>query len=226
MSNPRPKAPRLCFQKVIPPRVGDWKPRRSLNREVYPKIWRLKMTEMRRAALAVTFTFLIGMFCSAQAQSCPGTTYTDALQGSAGTSAVPFYNPLTGVTSYFGAVFVGSATGGIPGSFTLVVAFDPLTPPDGENGIGTGSIITPFSIFAISNKNGKPSSISGTIDSGTVEYKLNADGTATVINIMDAQVTIKGGKGIYRRVTSGCGTLDGGLDTSTGLFSGTLSLTF
>ena len=177
----------------------------------------------RHSIVALALILLSGVYWSAQAQTCSGTTYTDKLQGSETATATPYFNPMTGGISYYGATFIGTATGSIPGSFSVAVSFEPLgTDPYTGNSIGT--IMTPFSNFGLTSKQGKQSSsLSGTIDAGTVEYRLNANGTATVTKITAAQLRITNGKGNYRRITRGCGTLDGVLDTG---FSGTLSLTF
>ena len=179
--------------------------------------------KMRKPTLALIALAALCLFTQVLTQTASAaTTRTESLSGSCTSSATPLANPSTGVVSYYSGLVVGSAAGDINGTFVLSVAFNAGELVDPVNNVYSGVLLYPNSSFSLSSSSGKNNTLSGTIDSGLVTYTLNPNGTAKVIGVTNAALTIRSGKGSYSKVSGG-GTLDFG---SANAGSGTMTLNF
>jgi hypothetical protein len=156
------------------------------------------------ALFAAAVSLLLGSPAAAQ------TTRTLSLsQGDTFTPASRFVDP-AGVTTYYGGFVIGQVAGTSPATFTFSLAFQETGLIDSTNGIYSGSIISPNSSFSVSEVSGRKSvSTSGSIDSGTVTYRLTADGRADIISVVSSNLTVWEGRN-KRRTAVGHGTLDYG----------------
>jgi hypothetical protein len=90
-------------------------------------------------------------------------------------------------------------------------------------GIYGGDILSPYNSFAVTEASGRKSiSTSGTIDAGTVTYRLTADGRAEIFSVTSNNLTVWEGKN-KRRTAMGTGTLNYGPAADD---SGTMTLSF
>ena len=163
---------------------------------------------MKRILAAALFAAAVSLFLSSHAAA--QTTRTLSLsQGDTFTPASRFVDP-AGVTTYFGGFVIGQVAGTTPGTFTFSLAFQETGLIDPTNGIYSGLIISPNSSFSVTEVSGRRSvSTSGSIDSGTVTYRLTADGRAEIISVVSGNLTVWEGKNRRRRAV-GHGTLDYG----------------
>lgn len=112
--------------------------------------------------------------------------------------------------AYHGGLVAGPAVGTTTGTFTLTLTFLSTGVVDSAAGIYSGVIQAPFSSFVVTQGSGRKSvSTSGTIDSGTVTYRLTPEGFAEVISVSSNSLTVWEGKN-RRRTAVGTGTLDYG----------------
>lgn len=178
---------------------------------------------MRKPTLALIALAALCLFTQVLTQTASAaTTRTESLSGSCINPATALANPTTGVVSYYHGMVSGSAVGGINGAFVLSVSFNTGEIVDPVNNVYAAVLSYPNSSFSLTSSSGKNNTLSGTIDSGVVTYTLNPDGSAKVIGVTNAALTIRGGKGTYSKV-SGSGSLDYGSTTEG---SGTMTLTF
>jgi hypothetical protein len=113
--------------------------------------------------------------------------------------------------------------GATPGTFTFSLAFQDTGLIDPVNGVYGGFILAPNSSFSVAEFSGRKSvSTSGTIDSGTVTYRLTPDGRAEIISVVSGSLTVWEGKN-RRRTAVGHGTLDYGTSAEG---AGTIVLSF
>ena len=128
----------------------------------------------------------------------------------------------SGVPTYFGGAINGSVTNvSAPAVFTLSIAFRESGVVDAAAGIYSGIILAPNSTFAITESARRKSvSTSGSVDGGTVTYRL-IDGRAEIISVVSS-LTVYEGKNKSRRAV-GTGTLDYGTSAEG---SGTMVLNF
>lgn len=130
-------------------------------------------------------------------------------QGATMTPASPGFNP-SGGTTYFGGLVAGQVEGTTPGTFTLSVTFRNTGVVDPVAGIYSGEILSPYSSFVVTQGSGRKSvSTSGTIDAGSVTYRITAEGRAEIISVVSGNLTVWEGKN-KRRTAVGYGTLDYG----------------
>lgn len=167
------------------------------------------------ALLLFTLLMLAG---SASAQS----TRTLALsQGDTQTPAMPVAS-LTGEITYYNGFVMGRVTNTTPTTFSFLLSFKQVGLIDPTAGIYSGTIISPSSSFAVTEAVGRKSiSTSGSIDYGSVTYRLLPDGRADLISVSGA-LTIWEGKNSKRRMV-GNGTIDYGTVTEG---AGTMVLNF
>jgi hypothetical protein len=115
----------------------------------------------------------------------------------------------SGATTYFGGLVIGQVEGATPGTFTLSTTFRSTGVIDPVAGIYGGVIVSPYSSFAVTQASGRKSvSTSGTIDSGTLIYRLTPEGFVDIIGVT-GNLTVWEGKN-KRRTAVGSGTLDFG----------------
>lgn len=163
---------------------------------------------MKRLLAAALFTAALLLSLSSPAAAQSTRTFTLG-PGSTLAPASPGYDP-SGATTYFGGLVVGQVAGATPGTFTLSVAFRNTGVVDQAAGIYAGDIVSPYSSFAVTQGSGRKSvTTSGTIDAGTVTYRLTADGRAEIISVASGNLTVWSGKN-KRRTAVGYGTLDYG----------------
>ena len=118
----------------------------------------------------------------------------------------------SGVPTYFGGLVAGQVVAANPTMFTLSVAFRSTGVIDPVAGIYGGEILTlyAYSSFAVTESSGRKSvSTSGSIDAGTVTYRLLADNRAEIISVVSNNLTVWQGKNKARRAV-GTGTLNYG----------------
>ena len=157
------------------------------------------------AFFAVAVTVLLSSPVAAQ-----NTRTFSLVNGSTMMPASPGFDA-SGVPTYFNGLVAGQAVGGTnPTTFTLSVAFRSTGVIDSAAGIYGGEILSPYSSFAVTESSGRKSvSTSGTIDAGTVTYRLTAEGRAEIISVVSNNLTIWEGRN-KRRTAVGTGTLDYG----------------
>ncbi len=130
---------------------------------------------------------------------------------------------LSGETTYYGGLVAGQVAGSTPGTFTLSVTFRSTGMVDAVNGIYGGMIVSPYSSFSVTQSSGRKSvSTSGTIESGTVTYRLSPEGLADIVSVSSNNLIVWEGKN-KRRTQVGTGTVDFGTSLEG---SGTLILSF
>ena len=162
-------------------------------------------------ALATLMAFcLLAQAFTRTATAAPAAR-TVALAGTWTGQSFPVTNALTGAVTYYNGYVTGTASGDINGSFVLSVAFTGGQPVDAAAGIYSGTVLYPNSSFSLTS--GKNNSMSGTINSGLVTYQVNPDGTARILSLSGAALTVQGGKGAYNKAT-GTGTAEYGTVTA------------
>ena len=163
---------------------------------------------MKRLFAAALFSAAVLLTLSIPAAAQSARTFTLG-QGATLAPASPGFDP-SGATTYFGGLVAGQVAGATPGTFTLSVAFRNTGVVDPAAAIYTGEIVSPYSSFAVTQVSGRKSvTTSGTIDAGTVTYRLTADGRAEIISVVSGNLTVWSGKN-KRRTAVGYGTLDYG----------------
>src|SRR5687768_4093579 len=147
--------------------------------------------------------FILSAVCAANAQ----TQTLSLVNGDSLTPASGFVDP-SGVRVFYGGFVNGQVVAASPATFTFSVAFRESALINAEEGIYSGTIIAPNSSFAVTTTSGRKSTTtSGTINSGTVTYRLTADNRADLISIVSTDLTIWEGQN-KRRIAVGTGTLD------------------
>jgi hypothetical protein len=158
----------------------------------------------RNGLLALTL-FILALAGVASAQT---RTFTLA-NGDSLTPASPVQDA-SGVTTYYGGFVNGQVTGPTVGTFTLAVTFTGSQVVEATAGIFSGSVVAPGSSFAISQISGRKSvTTSGTIDSGTVTYRL-VGGRAEIISVVSDNLVVWEGKN-RRRTVVATGSLNYGV---------------
>jgi len=171
--------------------------------------------------LVAAALFLAAIFFSLNSPVVAQTTRTFSL--SAGDTLMPASPGLDqgGLPTYSGGLVGGQATSTSTGPFTLSLTFQSTGVVDSAAGIYGGTIVSPFSSFVVNQSSGRKSvSTSGTINSGTVSYRLTPQGFAEIISVTSNDLTVWEGKNKSRRAV-GNGTLDYGTSIEG---SGTLTL--
>ena len=167
-----------------------------------------KIIAMKRLIAAALFSAAISVLFSIPAAAQNTRTFSLS-QGATIAPASPGFDP-SGATTYFGGLVAGQVAGTAPSMFTLSVAFRSTGVIDQAAGVYGGEILSPYSSFAVTEASGRKSvSTSGTIDGGTVTYRLTADGRAEIISVVSGNLTVWEGKN-KRRTAVGYGTLDYG----------------
>ena len=163
---------------------------------------------MKRLLAAALFT--AALFLTLSSPAAAQTTRTFSLSnGSTISPASPGYD-LNGGTAYFSGLVAGQVAAATPSTFTLSVAFRNTGVVDSVAGIYSGEIIAPYSSFAVTQSSGRKSvSTSGTIDAGTVTYRITTYGRAEILSVTSGSLTVWEGKNKNRRAV-GNGTLDYG----------------
>jgi hypothetical protein len=175
---------------------------------------------MKRLLVAALFTAVI--FLSLSSPAAAQTTRTFTLSNGDTIAPASPGTDLSGVTTYYSGLVTGQVQGTTPGTFTLSVAFQPDTSVvNSTPGVYTGKIIAPYSSFSITQASGRKSvSTSGTIESGTVTYRLVEYGRAEIISVVSNNLLVWEGKNKSRRIV-GYGSVDYGTVTEG---AGTLTL--
>lgn len=163
---------------------------------------------MKRMLTAALFLAAVSLLLSSPAAA--QTTRAFSLnRGATLSPASPGYDP-SGATIYFSGLVAGQVEAATPSTFTLSVAFRNTGVIDPAAGIYSGEILSPYSSFAVTEASGRKSvSTSGTIDAGTVTYRLTPDGRAEIVSVVSGSLTVWEGKNKNRRAV-GRGTLDYG----------------
>ena len=177
---------------------------------------------MKRFLAAVLFAAAVSLLFSspAVAQSTRAFTLT---RGDTMTPASPGLADPSGAITYHGGLVAGQVESPAPGTFTLSVTFRSMGVIDPVAGIYGGEVVSPFSSFVVTQGSGRKSvSTSGTIDAGTVTYRLTSYGMADIISVTSGNLTIWEGKNKNRRAV-GNGTLNYGTAIEG---SGTIELFF
>ncbi len=157
------------------------------------------MFSMKKGLPALTLLLLLTLAGSASAQTT--RTYT-LVQGTTHVAASPFVG-LDGSTTYHGALVIGQAASATPTTFTFSLAFRDTGVIDPVAGIYGGVILPPTSSFSVSELSGRKSvTTSGTIDSGTVTYRLTPDGRAEVVSVVSSALTVWEGKNKSRKAVA------------------------
>jgi hypothetical protein len=171
------------------------------------------------AAALITAAVIISLSSLAAAQS----TRTYSLgPGDTITPASPGFDP-SGATTYYGGLVAGQIAATNNNTFTFSITFRSTGVVDPVAGVYAGEIISPFSSFVVTQSSGRKSvSTSGTIDAGTVTYRLTPDGRAEILSVVSGNLTVWSGKN-KRRTAVGYGTLDYGTAAEG---SGTMTLYF
>ena len=164
------------------------------------------MLSIKKGLPAFSLLLLLTLAGSASAQT--SRTYS-LVQGVTQVAASPFVDS-SGATTYQGALVMGQAAGATPTTFTFSLAFRETGLTDPAVGIYSGVILPPTSSFSVSEVSGRKSvTTSGTIDSGTVTYRLTPDGRAEIVSVVSSALTVWEGKSKTRRAV-GYGTVDYG----------------
>jgi hypothetical protein len=161
--------------------------------------------------LAAAF-FMAAVFISFSTPAAAQTTRTFSLGlGDTLSPASQGYDP-SGATTYFGGLVAGQVNGTPGNVFSLSLTFRSTGVIDPVAGVYGGEIVSPYSnsSFVVTQSSGRKSvSTSGTIDAGTVTYRLTAEGRADIISVTSGNLTVWEGKNKNRRAV-GYGTLDYG----------------
>ncbi|HLL75340.1 MAG TPA: hypothetical protein VK421_08735 [Pyrinomonadaceae bacterium] len=172
---------------------------------------------MKKAVFALSLVLLFALAASAQT-----TRNLTLSQGDTITPASPVTDA-TGATTYYGGFVNARVEGTSPGVATFSLAFRDAGLVDPLGGVYSGAILAPNSSFAVTETVGRKSqSTSGTIDAGTVTYRLAEDGRAEIISIVSDNLTIWEGKN-RKRTAVGSGSIDYGTAAPG---AGTLTLVF
>lgn len=175
---------------------------------------------MKRLLAAALFAAAIVFTINSPAVAQNARTFTLS-RGDMLTPPSPSIDP-SGATTYFGGLVVGQVEGATPGTFTLSTTFRSTGVIDPVAGIYGGVIVSPYSSFVVTQASGRKSvSTSGTIDAGTVTYRLTPEGFVDIISVT-GNLTVWEGKN-KRRTAVGQGTLDFG---TTAEGSGAITLYF
>ena len=165
---------------------------------------------------------LIMLFMLAGSASGQTTRTYSLTQGDTHIPASPLVYP-DGSTTFHGAFVIGQVVSSVPATFTFSFGFRDTGVIDPVAGIYGGEILPPMSNFSVTELSGRKSvSTSGTIDSGTVTYRLTPDGRAEIISLVSNDLTVWEGKNKTRRAV-GRGTVDYGTSAEG---AGTLVLNF
>ena len=149
------------------------------------------MYSMKKGLPALSLLLLLTLAGSASAQ----TTRTYSLvQGGTHVAASPFVG-LDGTTTFHGALVIGQVAGSIPTTFTFSLSFRETGLIDPVAGIYGGVILPPTSSFSVSQLSGRKGvTTSGTIDSGSVTYRLTPDGRAEIVSVVSSALTVWEGR--------------------------------
>jgi hypothetical protein len=178
----------------------------------------IKMITIKKNFSALLLIVFLALANSASAQSMRTLSLT---QGDTQNPAIPAVN-LNGEITYYNGFVMGQVSNTAPTTFSLLLSFKGGGLIDPAAGIYSGIIISPSSSFAVTEAVGRKSvSTSGTIDSGTVTYRLLPDGRADIISVSGA-LTIWSGKNSKRKAV-GNGSLEYGTVTEG---AGTMVLNF
>ena len=177
------------------------------------------MIMIKKGFSALLLFMILTLAGSASAQSARELTLSN---GDTQTPAMPVTS-LTGETTYYSGFVIGTVNSTNPTTFSFLLSFKDAVLTDSTAGIYSGTIISPSSSFAVTEAVGRKKSIttSGSIDSGTVTYRLTPDGRADIISVSGA-LTIWEGKNSKRRAV-GNGTVEYGTDAEG---AGTMWLNF
>lgn len=163
---------------------------------------------MKRLLVAAFFTAAVFFSLSSLAMAQNTRTFS-LVRGDTLTPAYPTVDQ-SGATRYSGVLVAGQVDGTNPGTFTFSLTFQDTGIVDPVAGVRSGVIVSPFSSFVVTQGTGRKSvSTSGTIDAGTVTYRVTPDGFAEVISVTSNNLTVWEGKN-KRRTAIGFGTLDYG----------------
>jgi len=163
---------------------------------------------MKRLLAAALFAAAVLFSLSSPAAAQTARTFSLS-QGATLMPASPGFDP-SGGTTYFGGLVAGQVAGTTPGTFTLSVTFRSTGVVDAAAGIYGGEIVSPYSSFVVTQGSGRKSvQTSGTIDAGTVTYRLTSDGRAEILSVGSGNLTVWEGKN-KRRTAVGYGTLNYG----------------
>jgi hypothetical protein len=174
---------------------------------------------MIRLLAAALFTAALMLSLGGPAAAQSARTFSLS-QGSTLSPASPGFDP-SGATAFFGGLVAGQVAGSNPGTFTLSVTFRSTGLIDAAAGVYGGEIVSPYSSFVVTQGSGRKSvQTSGTIDAGSVTYRLTPDGRAEIISVVSGNLTVWSGKN-KRRTAVGYGTLD---YSTTAQGSGTMTL--
>ena len=177
---------------------------------------------MKRLLAAVLFAAAVSLLFSSPAAAQSTRTFS-LTRGDTMSPASPGLVDPSGATTYHGGLVAGQVEGTTPGTFTLSITFRSTGVIDPVAGIYGGEIVSPFSSFVVTQGSGRKSvSTSGTIDAGTVTYRLTSYGMADIISVTSGNLTVWEGKNKSRRAV-GNGTLDYGTAIEG---SGTIALFF
>jgi hypothetical protein len=176
---------------------------------------------MKRLLTAAFFTAAVFFSLSSLAVAQNTRTFS-LVRGDTLNPAYPSVDP-SGTTTYSGVLVAGQVDGTNPGTFTFSLSFRSTGIVDPVAGVHSGVIVSPFSSFVVTQGTGRKSvSTSGTIDAGTVTYRVTPEGFAEIISVTSNNLTVWEGKN-KRRTAVGYGTLDYGSTTEG---SGTMVLNF
>jgi hypothetical protein len=176
---------------------------------------------MKRLLAAALFSAALILSLGGTAAAQSTRTYS-LINGDTLSPASPSYDP-SGAPAYSGGLVAGQLAGGAGGVFTLSITFRGTGAIDPDAGIYGGEIVSPFSSFVVTENSGRKSvSTSGSIDAGTLTYRLTPDGRAEILSVVSGGLTVWKGQN-KRRTAVGQGTLRYGADAEG---TGTIVLTF
>lgn len=177
---------------------------------------------MKRFIAVALFAAAVSLLFSSSAAAQSTRTFL-LTRGDTMTPASPGLVDPSGATMYHGGLVAGQVEGTTPGMFSLSVTFRSTGVIDPVAGIYGGEIVSPYSSFVVNQGTGRKSvSTSGTIDAGTVTYRLTDYGMADIISVTSDNLTVWEGKNRTRRAV-GNGTLNYGTAIEG---SGTIELFF
>lgn len=160
------------------------------------------------AAALISAAFFLSLNASVNAQ----TRTFSLTRGDMIAPAVASVDPTTGAVTYHGGLVAGQVNGIAGNTFTLSITFRSTGVIDATNGIYSGVVVSPFSSFAISESAGRKTvQTSGTIDTGNVTYRVDANGLAEIITVT-GNLTVWEGKNKNRRAVA-YGIVDYGTTT-------------
>ena len=166
------------------------------------------MIMIKKGFSALLLFMLLMIASNASAQS---TRMLVLSQGDTQNPAMPVVS-LYGEITYYNGYVMGRVAAANPTTFNFLLSFKGGGLIDPTAGIYSGTITSPSSSFTVTEAVGRKSiSTSGTIDSGTVTYRLLPDGRADIISVSGA-LTIWEGKNSKRKMV-GNGTLEYGTVT-------------